>query len=194
MQAGKSPAFRDIFCSPNMQEGSKVETPISIRVDDMSHEVLKAFVRFFYTATIDAEIMEKHSKSLYCAAEKYGVELLKTLCEEWITRNVSDLNALSNLELAKQYNSDIVKDAVLQAASLNIDKIPSYAEYQAYAEKNPGLLLELYEGTVKKMSRKRNRKGKLSYYYFQYLGLYYEAPFYQQNSTDYQIRLEIIKL
>lgn len=146
-----------------MQGELKVQTPIVINIDDMSHKVLKAFVRFFYTAAIDPEIMEKHSTSLYCAAEKYGVKLLKKLCEEWIMNNMSDQNALSNLELAKQYDSEVVKDAVFHAASLHIDKIPSYAEYQTYVEKDPGLLVELYEGTVKMMSRKRSRKGKLNY-------------------------------
>ncbi|MCO5601129.1 hypothetical protein L7F22_055248 [Adiantum nelumboides] len=159
--AGKSPAFKSLFCNPDVQGDSKALIPITIDVDDMSHEVLRAFVHFFYTAVVDSEVMEKNSRLLYHAAEKYEVELLKTLCEEWITKNLSDQNALSNLELAKQYNSDVVKDAVLHAASLRIDKIPSYADYQAYVEKNPGLLLELYEGSVKMMSQKRKRKGKL---------------------------------
>ncbi|KAI5055798.1 hypothetical protein GOP47_0029319 [Adiantum capillus-veneris] len=162
--AGKSPAFKAMFCNPDKQEDSKATTPITIDVNDMSHEVLRAFVRFFYTAAVDSETMEKHSKLLYHAAEKYEVELLKTMCEEWITKNLSDENALSNLELAKQYNSDVVKDAVLHAASLRIDKIPSYANYQAYVEKNPAMLLELYEGSVKMLSQKRKRKDSIGEY------------------------------
>ena len=126
----------------------------------MPYAVLKAFVKFFYTATIDSHVMEEHSVSLYCAAEKYGVTLLKTLCEEWIIKNVSDQNAISNLKLANQYGLDALKDAVLDTASLHIDKIPYYAEYSTFVEKEPALLLELYEGTVKRLSKKRKWNGK----------------------------------
>lgn len=129
-------------------------------MDDLPYAVLKAFVQFFYTAAVDADVMEAHSVLLYHAADKYSVSLLKTLCEEWIIKNVSDRNALSNLKLAKQYGLDALKDAVFNAASSHIDKIPYYAEYPSFVEKDPALLLELYEGSVRKLSKKRKRNGK----------------------------------
>ncbi|KAH7278143.1 hypothetical protein KP509_38G026300 [Ceratopteris richardii] len=165
--AGKSPAFKAMLCNPDLQGEAQLHVPtmITIDIDDMPHEVLRAFVCFFYKGSIDPKVMEEHAKLLYRAAKKYQVELLETLCEEWITKNISDQNALSNLELAKQYDSDVVKDAILHAASSQIDRIPTYAGYQSYVEKNPALLLELYEGSLKMMRQKRRRKDSVGDYH-----------------------------
>ena len=73
---------------------------------------------------------------------------------------MDDQNALSNLKLGKQYGLDALKDAVVNTASSHIDKIPCYSEYSKFVEKEPALLFELYEGSVKKLSKERKWNGK----------------------------------
>ncbi|XP_002987220.2 BTB/POZ domain-containing protein At4g08455 [Selaginella moellendorffii] len=151
-QAGKSPVFKAMFSAQMKEAQSGV-----VRIDDFSHDVLEAFVRFFYTATVCPEVLKKHAASLFCAAEKYGVKLLKAVCEEFLVSNVSRDNAINLLDLARKYDSETVKDAVLRTASMDMQVLPTFGDYSMYAEKDPKLLVELYEGLVKRMSRKRSR-------------------------------------
>lgn len=126
-------------------------------IDDIPFTVLEPFVLFFYTATISPEVMHKHAAALFCAAEKYGVRLLKRICEEFLINTISKENAISTLELARKYDSDTVKEAVLHAAMNNMEKIPTFGDYHLYVERDPKLVVELYEGLVKKITRKRCR-------------------------------------
>eukprot|EP00250_Pteridium_aquilinum_P034320 c7412_g1_i2 orf=357-1262(+) len=159
--AGRSPVFRAMFCSCPMREAKSGV----VMMEDMSGEVLAGFVGFLYKATVAAEIMQKHAAALLSVAEKYDVALLRTLCEEAIVDSIGPHNVISTLELARRFGSQVLRSTVLEVASQNMERLPALEEYQAYATKDPTLLLDLYEGLIQKnwwrvidsTSRKRKR-------------------------------------
>lgn len=144
VQAGRSPVFRAMFCSCPMREAKSGV----VMMEDMGGEALAGFVGFLYTASVAAEVMQKHAVELLSAAEKYDVTLLRVLCEHAIANKIGPHNAISTLELARKFDSRVLWAAVLDFSSQELEHLPAFEEYQAYAAKDPALLLDLYEGLI----------------------------------------------
>ncbi|KAI5068328.1 hypothetical protein GOP47_0016673 [Adiantum capillus-veneris] len=152
--AGRSSVFRAMFCSCPMKEAKSGV----VMMDDLNAEALTAFVGFLYTAVVVPEVMQKHSVALLSAAEKYDIALLRIVCEDAIAKNIGAHNAISILELARKFGSQVLHAAVLDFVSQDIEHLFLLEEYQIYAKKDPSLLLELYERLIE-----RNRLPMVAY-------------------------------
>lgn len=119
-----------------------------VMMEDMGGEALAGFVGFLYTASVSVDVMQKHAVELLSAAEKYDVALLRTLCEHAIANKIDPHNAISTLELARKYDSQVLRAAVLDFVSQDAEHLPTFEEYQTYIAKDPALLLDLYEALV----------------------------------------------
>ncbi|CAK9868616.1 unnamed protein product [Sphagnum jensenii] len=138
-----------------------VESKI-IEVAEMSLEELNAFVSFFYKATIDANVLLKHSPALLQAANKYKVDFLTSICEEALVTNISKENVISKFFVAKKHCSEAVMEAVLKEAT-TLGDVSTFTEYKKYSQTDAGLLLEFYEKLArlkKAKGSKRRRVGK----------------------------------
>lgn len=144
--AGRSSVFRAMFCRCLMREARSGV----VMIKDLNAEVLAAFVGFLYTANVVPEVMQKHAVALLSVAEKYDVALLRVLCEEAIATNIGPHNAVSMLELARKFGSQVLRTAVLEFVSQDVEQLLLLEEYPAYAKKDPSLLIELYEGLVER--------------------------------------------
>lgn len=155
-QAARSTEFEAMF--------RNVESKI-IEVAEMSLEELNAFVSFFYKATIDANVLLKHSPALLQAANKYKVDFLTSICEEALVTNISKENVISKFFVAKKHCSEAVMEAVLKEAT-TLGDVSTFTEYKKYSQTDAGLLLEFYEKLArlkkaKGSKRRRVGKGKL---------------------------------
>eukprot|EP00250_Pteridium_aquilinum_P001932 c12143_g1_i1 orf=111-1208(-) len=56
----------------------------TLELKEISFTIAKAMVKFIYTGSVDHEFMEHRGVDLLQAAHKYGVDLLKALCEEQV--------------------------------------------------------------------------------------------------------------
>jgi pentatricopeptide repeat protein len=152
-QAARSTEFEAMF--------RNVESKI-IEVAEMSLEELNAFVSFFYKATIDANVLLKHSPALLQAANKYKVDFLTSICEEALVTNISKENVISKFFVAKKHCSEAVMEAVLKEAT-TLGDVSTFTEYKKYSQTDAGLLLEFYEKLArlkKAKGSKRRRVGK----------------------------------
>jgi len=73
---------------------------------DMQVEILKSFLHFLYTAEVSEEDLEKYSGHLMATAHKCEVDALKSACEEYIKKSITQDTAISFLQLAASCNSD----------------------------------------------------------------------------------------
>ncbi|XP_024392042.1 uncharacterized protein [Physcomitrium patens] len=130
-----------------------------IEIADMSYEELSAFVRFFYTASIDSKLLVKHSSSLLQAADRYKVNFLRTVCEEALVTNICKENAISIFVVAKKHCSEATLEALLNEAT-SMGELSTFNEYKQYCQTDAKLLLELYEKflEVKKASSSKKRR------------------------------------
>jgi hypothetical protein len=115
-----------------------------IEVSEMTLQELKAFVTFIYTGSISNNITLECIPTFFRAAEKYKVQFLAEVCEDTLLSNISRENAITTFDIAKKHCSSSVRESVLMKA-IKMGEISTYDEYKHYTEKDPGLLLELYE-------------------------------------------------
>ncbi|EEE52413.1 hypothetical protein OsJ_34524 [Oryza sativa Japonica Group] len=114
--AARSPVFRaELFGSMRERAARAI-----VRVDDMDADAFAAFLHFVYTDELPemdddgeeaAAVMAKH---LLVAADRYGMERLKKVCEDVLFRHVVVATAATSLALAEQHDCPELKDAILR--------------------------------------------------------------------------------
>lgn len=99
--AARSPVFKAELFGP-----MKERTMSHIRIVDMDPRVFKAMIHFIYTDTLpemdkdDTMVMAQH---LVVAADRYGMERLKLVCEDMLCSYINRSTAVTTLVLAEQY-------------------------------------------------------------------------------------------
>ncbi|KAF6200762.1 hypothetical protein GE061_005207 [Apolygus lucorum] len=111
--AANSKVFESMF-SHNMLESSTNQ----VTIPDCEPEVFSELLKFLYTKRVDN--VKLFARELLVCADKYGLEQLKKVCEMSIGEEIKKSNAVDILILADMYNSENLKNKVL-------DHISNYA-------------------------------------------------------------------
>jgi len=93
-------------CKPfeSMFDSGMAETfSNEVEVDDIKQKVFKEFLRFLYT-DVAPKYAENSTMELLAAADKYGVDDLKNICEKEINPNLNGDNVIDTLILAEKHN------------------------------------------------------------------------------------------
>ncbi|KAK4360403.1 hypothetical protein RND71_019355 [Anisodus tanguticus] len=141
--ASRSPVFRAML--ENEMEESLSGT---IKISDVSYDALRAFVTYLYTA--DACLDELMACDLLVLAEKYQVKHLKMYCEKFLISKLNWENSLPNYVFAHQHNAKNLLDAALSLIMENMDKLSKQEEYKELVDKDPRLVVEIYEAYLSK--------------------------------------------
>lgn len=120
----------------------------TIKISDVSYEALRAFVSYLYTA--EAHLDEQMAYALLVLAEKYQVKHLKTYCERFLVSNLNWDNSIGCYAFAHQHNAKLVLEAALSMITDNMDKLTKREEYLELKEKDPRLIVEIYEASLSK--------------------------------------------
>ncbi|CAI9087600.1 OLC1v1021708C1 [Oldenlandia corymbosa var. corymbosa] len=136
--ACRSPVFRAML-------ENKMEESISgtIKIGDVSYDVLRIFVNYLYTA--EACLDENVAYDLLVLADKYQVKHLKTYCEKYLMSNLTWENSIPTYAFAHQHNAKTLLDAALSLIMDNMDQLSRRAEYAELVEKDPRMIVEIYE-------------------------------------------------
>ncbi|RLN34506.1 BTB/POZ domain-containing protein [Panicum miliaceum] len=114
-----------------------------IKIYDVSYDVLRAFVHYMYTA--EALLDEQMASDLLVLAEKYEVKHLKTYCEKFITSKVNNENAIAHYAFAHHHSAKQLLEASLSVLMDNMSTLADWEEYKELVEKDPRLVVEIYE-------------------------------------------------
>ncbi|KAJ8548963.1 hypothetical protein K7X08_032326 [Anisodus acutangulus] len=141
--ASRSPVFRAML-------ENEMEESLSgmIKISDVSYDALRAFVTYLYTA--DACLDELMACDLLVLAEKYQVKHLKMYCEKFLISKLNWENSLPNYVFAHQHNAKNLLDAALSLIMENMDKLSKQEEYKELVDKDPRLVVEIYEAYLSK--------------------------------------------
>lgn len=139
----RSPVFKAML--ENEMEESRSGT---IKISDVSYEALRAFINYLYTA--EACLDERMAYDLVVLAEKYQVKHLKAHCEKFLVSKLNWNNCLMNYAFAHQHNAKQMLDAALSLIIDNMDKFTKLEEYAEFVEKDPRLVVEVYEAYLSK--------------------------------------------
>ncbi|KAJ1276484.1 hypothetical protein BS78_05G217900 [Paspalum vaginatum] len=112
----RSPVFMAEFFGP-MKEMA-VNSCCSVRIEDMEATVFKALLHFVYTDSlpeidegVEAMVMSQH---LLVAADRYGLERLKLICEDSLCNYIDTGSVGTILTLAEQHGCQGLKKACFQ--------------------------------------------------------------------------------
>lgn len=120
----------------------------TVKISDVSYDALRAFVNFLYTA--EACLDEQMACDLLVLGEKYQVKHLKTYCEKFMVSKLNWENALLSFAFAHQHNAKNLADSALSLIMDNMDKLRKREEYAELVDKDPRLLVEIFEAYLSK--------------------------------------------
>jgi speckle-type POZ protein len=98
-----------------------------IAIDDMQPVVFRALLHFIYTDTLllpgdrDGDDYREMVRHLLEAADRYGMERLKLICEGILCRSVDGATVETTLALADRHYCKALKDVCLQFMSLGLE-------------------------------------------------------------------------
>ncbi|PQQ02331.1 BTB/POZ domain-containing protein [Prunus yedoensis var. nudiflora] len=142
--ANRSPVLRAM-----LDNEMKESLSGTIKIGDVSYDVLlRAFVNYLYTAEVCLD--QKLACELLVMSEKYEVQHLKDFCQKFLVSNLNLDNSLSTYTFAHQHNFKPIIDAALTLITASMDKLASRDEYTELKERDPRLLLEIYEAYFSK--------------------------------------------
>ncbi|CAL5003179.1 unnamed protein product [Urochloa decumbens] len=152
MLALRSPVFKAELYGP--LSGKKRQI---INVEDVEPSVFKALLHFIYTDSLpamddlDADENGEMVKHLLVAADRYGVDRMKLICESILCKRLDVEGVATTLALADQYHCNKLKDACIGFInSLNrMDDVLSSQGYAHLKRDCPAVFVDIFEKTAK---------------------------------------------
>ncbi|RWW42250.1 hypothetical protein BHE74_00052220 [Ensete ventricosum] len=134
----RSPVFKAMLENEMEESRSGI-----IKIYDVSYDVLRSFVHYLYTAEV---LLDEHMAcDLLVLAEKYQVKHLKIFCEKFMTSKVNSENAIASYAFAHRHNAKQLLEASLSLIMDNMATLTEREEYKELVEKDPRLVVEIYE-------------------------------------------------
>ena len=109
--AFRSPVFRAEFLGPMKEKAENV-----IRIDDMEPAIFEALLHFIYTDRLPDSCSDGRNvamQHLLVAADRYGVERLRLLCESKLSEAIDVETVATTLALAEQHNCSQLRRACI---------------------------------------------------------------------------------
>ncbi|CAM0947068.1 unnamed protein product [Alopecurus aequalis] len=133
--AARSPFFRALLCGSMMES-----TKSTIRVDDVDASVFEVLLQFMYDDSTPA-FMEETSedatnmaKHLLVAADRYGMERLKLICERKLSKVLDVNNVCSTLEFADRQSCQQLKNCCVAYIVKDRDRLKAIVETEGYGQ------------------------------------------------------------
>ncbi|KAF7070347.1 hypothetical protein CFC21_075869 [Triticum aestivum] len=132
--------------------GSKPSSP-DITIDDMQPAVFRAFLHFIYTDSMppmrDLEEDDKIEmvKHLLVAADKYGMERMKRICEGMLCKSLDVQTVAAILALADQHHCSNLKDACIEfmLSSNRMNDVMASQGYAHLKRYSPDVIVDVFE-------------------------------------------------
>ncbi|XP_028617137.1 TD and POZ domain-containing protein 4-like [Grammomys surdaster] len=115
-----------------------------VEIHDLDSQVFKEMMGFIYTGK--APHLHSHSMAtdVLAAADKYGLEDLKVLCEDALYRSLSVENAAQTLILADLHSREELKSQALYFISVHASEVSQTSGWKSMVESHPHLVAEAF--------------------------------------------------
>jgi speckle-type POZ protein len=171
--AARSPVFRAEFFGAPLKESAAAATPTTrVRIHGVEPLVFRAMLHFVYTDALpeivgDAGKRMAMAQHLLVAADRYGVERLRSVCEFDLCMYAGEDVAVSTLVLAEQHGCHELKEECFKIleSSGKCRELLVGDDLEHLASSSPSLLAELrarlglddlFVGNVERSSRIAN--------------------------------------
>ncbi|KAJ7541158.1 hypothetical protein O6H91_10G048800 [Diphasiastrum complanatum] len=168
--AARSPVFKAQLFGPIAEHGTNV-----LQIKEMDAPVFKALLQFIYKdklpdadgfyGTSSASASTMMAQHLLAAADRYGLDRLRIVCEAKLCEDITVDTVATTLALAEQHNATQLKAVCLKFAAANLAAVMQSEGFEHLRENFPSLLSELLK-TVAQVdedgSRNRSAWGQFS--------------------------------
>ncbi|KAI4972589.1 hypothetical protein ZWY2020_003514 [Hordeum vulgare] len=154
-------AARSPILKAQLSEHMKENKMRHIAVDRMEPVVFEAMLHFIYTDSLptmdDLDRDERNAmvQHLFAAADRYGLERLKLMCERILCLNLDVDNVAVALRLADRHDCQKLKEACVDflVPSERIDAVLATRRYESIKLVSPSPLADLWEKTTRPPKR-----------------------------------------
>lgn len=147
MVEGKQVHAHKLICSRcnffrAMFEGQMRESQQkTIMINDVSHNIFLSLLEYLYTD--DADINLDFAMELFVAADRFGVDRLKKLCEKKMLASICIENAATLLQIAYQHNATGLRQSCFDFILWNFDVVSKTAAFEEMGRSNVELVFEI---------------------------------------------------
>ncbi|XP_036063319.1 speckle-type POZ protein-like [Onychomys torridus] len=133
--AARSPVFRAMF-EHDMEESKRNR----VEIHDLEPQVFKVMMGFIYTGR--APDLDSMADAVLAAADRYGLERLKLMCEDALCRDLSVENAAHTLFLADFHSAGQLKTQALDFITAHASEVAETSGWKTMVGSYPDLVAE----------------------------------------------------
>ncbi|XP_060219304.1 speckle-type POZ protein-like [Meriones unguiculatus] len=123
---------------PELEEGQKNR----VEIKDLEPQVFKEMIGFIYMGK--APNLHTMATGVLAAADRYGLECLKVMCENALCRDLSVENATDTLILADLHSAEQLKMQALDFITLHTSEVSETSRWKVMVDFHPHLLTEAF--------------------------------------------------
>ena len=114
-----------------------------VTIKDMDSDVAREMLHFIYTGGTNEDVLKEKSGELLAAAERYQLNVLKSICEEHLCSILQINNAVENLVFGDLHQASKLRRMALKVIARNLDKVVKTEEYQNLLKHHLSLAAEI---------------------------------------------------
>lgn len=118
----------------------------TVKIEDIEYDTLKELLRFIYAGKV--ENLENLAKSLYVAADKYGIEELMTLCTDYLCQSLSVNNAVDRLSFGYLHGLELLKNIAKKYIVCNAKDFVELPDFKSLNNPDTEMIFELFQELV----------------------------------------------
>ena len=146
--SARSDVFKAMFQNDMTENRSK-----KVTVNDIEPEILQEMLQFIYTGVTDEDALKEKAGELLGAANKYQLELLKSICEDKLCSTLSVSNSIEYLIFGDMYEASKLRRMALRMVADNMVKLVDTEEYKDLVKNHKGLAAEIPAAMVEAMKK-----------------------------------------
>ncbi|XP_065203753.1 speckle-type POZ protein B-like [Planococcus citri] len=128
-------------------------------ITDVDEVVMGQVLRFIYTGKCENTSTDNSVYDLIAAADKYGLDRLKKICEDSVSKSLSVGSALNVLLLAEQYNANELKSKTINFIVDKSSEIMNSTTWDEFTLKHPKLVGEVCKLSCSRLFKNRPTSG-----------------------------------
>ncbi|XP_021045396.1 TD and POZ domain-containing protein 4-like [Mus pahari] len=145
--AARSPVFRAMF-----EHDMEASLKNRVEIHDLDPLVFEEMMDFIYMGTAPLLYSYSMACDVLAAADKYGLEGLKVMCEDALCRDLSVENAAHTLILADLHSTEHLKTQALDFITVYASEVSKTSGWMSMRESHPHLVAQAFHSLASAQS------------------------------------------
>ena len=134
----RSDVFRCMFQADMAEKRSN-----KVTIRDVDTGVVREMLNFIYTGCTNGDVFKEKSRELLAAAERFQLDVLKSLCKDHLCSNLQSNNAIENLVFGDFHQASKLRRMATNLIAKNVVKLVKTEKYQDLMKHHASLAAEI---------------------------------------------------